>query len=199
MFTKVKDKIELEKKKKLIRKYILEQLNSLNEEEVRRRSENVEKNLGSLSVYKKARCVVFYYPLKKEVNLLGIIREALKNKEVCFPVIDLVKGELIPYQVQNLDDDLVKGPWGVIQPAKEKTRRVSREELDLVVVPGLAFDKEKNRLGRGGGFYDRFLKKLSKKTKKVGVIFNFQLLEDLPFNFPQDEKVDFVVTEEDSF
>jgi len=162
---------------------------------LQRRSENVARNLQNLPLYKQADCVMFYYPLKREVNLLGVIREALKQKRVCFPVIDLKEGNLIPYEVKDLAKDLVKGPLEIMQPDRERAREVELQALDVVIVPGLAFDREKNRLGRGKGFYDRFLKRLDKKTRIVGVAFDFQLIPSIPAHPPRDEKVDLVVTE----
>lgn len=138
---------------------------------------------------------MFYYPLKREVNLLGAIREALKQKRVCFPVVDLKEGDLIPYQVKDLVKDFVKGPLEIMQPDKEKATEVELQDIEVVIVPGLAFDREKNRLGRGKGFYDRFLKRLDKKTRKLGVGFDFQLITSIPTDPPRDEKVDLVVTE----
>ena len=73
--------------------------------------------------------------------------------------------------------------------------KIDIEEIDMIIVPGLAFDREKNRLGRGAGFYDRFLKRINPPTKKIGIAFEFQVLENLPIHPPVDEKVDTVVSE----
>lgn len=181
--------------KSLLRKRLLRETGSYNLEELRQRSENVARNLQGLPLYKGADCVMFYYPLKREVNLLGTIREALKQKRVCFPVIDLEKGDLIPYEVKDLAKDFVKGPLEIMQPDTERAREVELQDIDVVIVPGLAFDRKKNRLGRGKGFYDRFLRKLDKKTGRVGVAFDFQLIPSIPTHPPRDEKVDLVVTE----
>lgn len=179
--------------KEAVRKKLLETLLSLTSREVERRSKNVEKNLQKLSYYINTKCIMVYFPLKGEVNLLGMVREALKEKIVCFPFI---KGkELIPYQIQDLENDLVTGPFGVKQPTPERTKPVSKEDLGMVIIPGLAFDREHYRLGRGGGYYDRFLRSLGKKTKKIGVAFDFQVLETLPHHSSQDEKVDIIVTD----
>ena len=181
--------------KSLLRKRLLEETSSYNLEELQRRSESVARNLQNLPLYKEANCVMFYYPLKREVNLLGAIREALKQKRVCFPVVDLKEGSLIPYEVKDLAKDLVKGPLEIMQPDRERAKEVELRALDVVIVPGLAFDRKKSRLGRGKGFYDRFLKRLDKKTRKVGVAFDFQLIPSVPTHPPRDEKVDLVVTE----
>jgi len=181
--------------KENIRKKLLRQLLSFAREEIERRSKNVEKIISNLSIYKSAKAIMVYYPLKGEVNLLGIVRKALNKKEVCFPVIDLKNKNLVPYIVGDLERDFVKGPYGVREPDIKKTRQYPVENLDLVFVPGIAFSPSKYRLGRGGGFYDRFIKTLSKGTKTIGVAFDCQIINDLPVSIPHDERVDFVVTE----
>ncbi|HDN85936.1 MAG: 5-formyltetrahydrofolate cyclo-ligase [Candidatus Omnitrophota bacterium] len=182
--------------KESFRKKLLDKLLSLTLEEIERRSKNVEKNLQKLHEYIEAKCVMVYYPLKGEVNLLGMVRKDMDKKRICFPFIE-GRG-LYPYEVKNLDEDFIKGPWGTTHPNPKKTKRVELEELDLVIVPGLGFSPQGYRLGRGAGFYDRFLKKLPKKIKKVGVAFDFQVIENLPHQFPHDEKVDILITDTNS-
>ena len=151
--------------KEVIRKQLLERLLSLNLSEVERRSKNVEERLQRLSYYIRAECIMGYYPLKGEVNILGILRKVLDEKRICFPRI---KGnDLFPYQVKDLDGDFIPGPFGVKHPDPHTTSPVRSEELDLVIVPGIAFDRTRNRLGRGAGFYDRFLRTLSTKTPPI--------------------------------
>jgi 5-formyltetrahydrofolate cyclo-ligase len=179
--------------KELIRKRLLERLLSLTSREVERRSRDVEKNLQKLPDYNKAKCIMVYYPLKGEVNLLGMIRKELKEKLICFPSIE--GRELVPYQVKNLEEDFITGLLGVKQPNPQRTKKVRIEDLDLILVPGLAFDFERNRLGRGAGFYDRLLKRLNKNIKTIGIAFNFQVLKNLPYHSPQDQKVDILVTD----
>jgi 5-formyltetrahydrofolate cyclo-ligase len=79
-----------------------------------------------------------------------------------------------------LDDHakLKLGPYGVHEPVEEKCLRLA--DLDLIIVPGLAFDKSGNRLGRGKGYYDRFLSKLPSDTQSVGLAFDFQILPFVP-------------------
>ena len=184
----VKDKEDLRKK-------LLAKLLALTCEERKRRSQMVEKNISDFSLYQQAKVIMVYYPLKGEVDLLGIVRKALGKKKICFPVIDLPNNNLIPYLAGNLTKGFSRGPYGVIQPEVNQTQSMPTEDIDLVLIPGLAFDIRKNRLGRGGGFYDRFIKKLSVHTKTIGVAFNFQILKDLPVSIPQDECVDFLITD----
>jgi 5-formyltetrahydrofolate cyclo-ligase len=184
----------INREKKDLRNQLLAKLLSLTKEEIKRRSKNVQEILQDLPIYKKAKMVMVYFPLKGEVDLMEMIRKA-KDKRFCFPVMELEKKDLIPFEVNDLDKDFVYGPWGVMQPDIEKSKKIEISEIDIVIVPGLAFDYQKNRLGRGKGFYDRFLKRIQPPTKKVGVAFDFQVLESLPIHPPLDEKVDLIVSE----
>ena len=164
--------------KEAVRKQLLEKILSLASQEVERRSKNVENNLQKLSDFINAHSIMVYYPLKGEVNLLGMVRKILNEKAICFPFI---KGkDLIPYQVKDLGKDFMVGPFGVKQPIPLRTVQMTPEALDLVIVPGIAFDRHRHRLGRGAGYYDRFIKRLSKKARTIGVAFDFQMLENLP-------------------
>jgi 5-formyltetrahydrofolate cyclo-ligase len=183
----------INREKKDLRNQLLAKLLSLTKEEIKRRSKNVQEILQNLPIYKKAKLVMAYYPLKGEVDVLEMIRKA-KDKRFCFPVMDLEKKDLIPFEVENLED-FVMGPWQVMQPNLKKAKKIEISQIDIVIVPGLAFDYERNRLGRGGGFYDRFLKRIKPRTKKVGVAFKFQIFKSLPIHPPLDEKVDLVVSE----
>ncbi len=178
-----------------LRKQMLAKIVALTNDELRRRSKNVEAKLSSLSLYKDAEIVMFYHPLEGEVDIKEIIRKAIAFKKVCLPVVDLAKKALRIFQINDLDSELVKGTFGIKEPNKEKAKELEINEINAVIVPGLAFDYQKNRLGRGGGFYDRLFKKLPNSTKKLGVAFDFQILKSLPTNLFKDEKVDSVITE----
>ncbi len=181
--------------KEQLRKQMLTKLVSLAKNELRRRSKNVEIKLSSLSLYKDSEVILFYYPLKGEVDVREIIRKAFSNKKVCLPVTDFANKNLRIFQINNLESNLVKGTFGIKEPNKEKAKELDIREIDTVIVPGLAFDRLKNRLGRGGGFYDRLLGKLPNSTNKVGVAFDFQILESLPTNLLTDQRVDMIITE----
>ena len=185
----------LKRQKQEVRQRLLERLLSLTKNEIKRRSNNVEDKLSELPIYKKSKVIMVYYPLCGEVDILSKIRRDLGSKRFCFPVMDLEAKNLRIFEVANLDGDFVLGPWGVMQPDTRRTKEVSITEIDMVVIPGLAFDKKKNRLGRGAGLYDRFLQNIATPTKKVGIAFEFQILENLPTNLSWDQKVDTIVSE----
>ena len=109
--------------------------------------------------------------------------------------MDLKEKRLRAFAVRNLDKDFILGPFEVKEPDTKITKEVDIKEIDLIIVPGLGFDREKNRLGRGAGFYDRFLSNIEASAKRVGIAFDFQILSNLPTNLSLDQKVDVVVSE----
>lgn len=181
--------------KKELRQKLLSKLLSLTKEELKRRSQDVENRLSSLPIYKKAKVIMAYYPLKGEVDILGMIRKDLAVKRFCFPVMDLEKKDIYAFEVKNLEGDFVRGPFGVMQPDTKRAKKLDIGEIDMVLVPALAFDRARNRLGRGAGFYDRFLKKINPPALKVGIAFEFQILDSLPIHPAVDEKVDIIASE----
>ena len=185
----------IKREKTELRQQLLSKLLSLTKEELKRRSKNVENQLLQLSIYKKAKSILAFFPLKTEVDLKDIIEQSLGQKRWFFPVIDKDQSSLRIFEINSLKNDFAPGPLGIMQPDTGKTKEVDIGEIDLVIVPALAFDRKRNRLGRGGGFYDRFLTKLESHTQKIGVAFDLQIVEDLPVHLPFDQKVDVVISE----
>lgn len=179
-----------ERKKEGIRKLILSLLHHHPQEEREEKSLLIWKRLKNLDFFQEAKVVMFYFSLPEEVNTHFMIEEALKmGKIVLLPRVE--KKEILPLRINNLKRDVFPGCFGIGEP-RGKTP-FPEGEIELVIVPGVAFDEEKNRLGRGRGYYDRFLKKIP-RTKSVGLAFDFQLFPHLP-TAPLDRKVSFVLTE----
>lgn len=160
-------------------------------EEIEEKSEKICERLTSLPEFKNAKNVLIYYPTKNEVRVDGIITEALKEKRVFLPVID--KGEILASEFSK-DDKLVSKTFGVMEP--ENPRILSPEKIDLVIVPGVAFDKTGKRIGYGKGFYDKFLKKIRKGVPVIALAYEFQVINKIPGNH-LDMAVDKIITEKE--
>jgi 5-formyltetrahydrofolate cyclo-ligase len=177
-----------------IRKEIRKAVGSHSKLEKSRNSGIIKKKLFSEEEFKKAKVVMFYVSLKDEVDTLPMIDEALgMGKRVCVPVILKEDMRLIAGEIKDRVKDLEKQHFGIYQPRADRVREVPLEDIDLVVVPGIAFDRKNVRLGRGHGYYDRFLSGLPDKTKTIGLAFAFQVLEDLPRD-PHDIPVSKLIT-----
>ncbi len=161
-----------------IRSKILLQLKTQEEEDRSRKSKIIQNKLLRNKVFRKAKIVMFYIAFGGEVNTEEMIREAKKiGKLICVPICRKDKETMQPAILED-SGKLKRGPYGVLEPVAEAL--VEPKDVDLIIVPGLAFDKKCNRLGRGKGYYDRFLRKLSDKTPSIGLAFDFQILPLIP-------------------
>jgi len=164
-----------------IRKTIKEKLDKHSELEKSRKSGIIKDKLFNEEEFKKADVVMFYVSLKDEVSTFTMIDEAIEaGKRVCVPVILKEERRLIAGEIKNRKADLESQHFGIYQPIAGRVTEVPLKDIDLVVVPGIAFDKNNVRLGRGHGYYDRFLCALPNDTKAIGLAFDFQVVEDLP-------------------
>ena len=164
-----------------IRKNITNLLRNQKEEERLRKSSTIRKKFLALPEFEASKTILFYASCKGEVETFEMMRQAQKlEKKIALPMTILKENRIIPILVHNLEEDLVCGAYDVQEPRYDKSKQLRLEDLDLVVVPGVAFDKSGNRLGRGAGFYDRFLKDLPSGIPTVGLAFDFQILSRLP-------------------
>jgi 5-formyltetrahydrofolate cyclo-ligase len=167
---------------------------SQNLEEWQKRSERICQWLLSSEFYKGSKGIAFFHYINKEVNLCPAMAKALAEKEVYLPCTNLRERTLIFRRLFEFSE-LVEGAFGIPEPPRENST-LAPEDLDLILVPGLAFDRNKERLGYGGGFYDRVLAQTG--AIKIGVAFSFQIVHTLPHE-PYDQRVDWILTEEGFF
>ena len=167
--------------KQNLREKILGFLRNQKEEDRSAKSGVILNKLLKLPEFQKAQTVLFYMPFDGEVNTLDMIKKAKEmGKKIGLPRILRKVKEIIPVLTYCLDKELEMGPYGIQQPKDDSKMALKIEDLDMVVVPGVAFDGQNNRLGRGGGYYDRFLRKLPSQIPTIGLAFDFQLIERLP-------------------
>ena len=132
-----------------------------------------------------SKTILLYYSLPDEVDTHKLIDELAEEKQVLLPVVN---GDDLKLRVY--DNDMAEGSYHIMEPKGDEY--TDYDDIDLVIVPGVAFDKKKNRLGRGKGYYDRLLPQI--KAKKIGVCFGFQIADDIPSE-KHDMAMDAVVTE----
>ncbi len=181
------------KLKDLIRKNIAKRLRDLTKNERRKKSLRIKEKIFRSSEFKNAKTVVFFVSREDEVDTQNMIRQAIgMGKKVGVPLIREANKELLISQITDIDKELVKGPYSIYQPHKNFIRVIKPKDLNLIIVPGLAFTRKGLRLGRGKGYFDRFLKKIPKYVKKIGIAFDFQILKELPVS-SHDMPVDRVI------
>jgi len=157
----------------------------------RAKSRRILKKLSETPVFKKAEHVAFYYGVSPEVETKSLLKKVLKNKKIYLPKVD-PKKSLTLCRVRSLLKDLRKGAYNIREPKLPYEKRPA-SQMDIILVPGVAFDKKGGRLGRGGGYYDRLLRK-AKNVVKIGLCFREQIVEKVPMK-ARDVRVDKVITD----
>ncbi len=138
---------------------------------------------------------MFYFSFGSEVETITLIKEAMsQGKVVALPLTVPKNKEMLAMKVENLNKDLTKSPFGFKEPIKERTVEIRPVDIDLVIIPGVAFDLNGCRLGRGAGYYDRFLKRVNAKTPRIALAFEMQIMQKIPVDI-HDIKVNKVITE----
>ena len=182
-------------KKEELRQKILAKRDLLASLQIRRKSEAIAERLYALPEYRRAETVMFFLSFASEVDTGPMILKSMgKGKRVAVPKTMGGKGKMVPSLLLNYPEDLKPGLWGIREPTPETLRPFPPEQIDLVVIPGVAFDRRGGRLGYGGGYYDRFFLLLRPAALLVAVAFELQLVDRVPID-PWDRRVDLLLTE----
>ena len=174
-----------------LRARLLDRRRSADPESVRRASARACSRVADLPEWAAARTVALYVGWRGEADPLPLL-DAAGEKRVALPVI-APGADLLRFYAVAHAAELVPGHFGIPAPTPEATRAVAAADLDLVVVPGVAFDAEGRRLGLGRGYYDRLLA-TAPGALRVGFAFDWQLVASVPVE-PHDLSMDLVVTE----
>ncbi|MBI2653813.1 5-formyltetrahydrofolate cyclo-ligase [Candidatus Woesearchaeota archaeon] len=176
--------------KNQLKESILQKRNSLSKEEILEKSNKIKNNLFNLEQYKKSKIVMFFVSFGSEVHTHDMIKEALKSKTVIVPKV--VHHEIEPSVIIDFDNLVPSGKFKIPEPIE--AMKIAYKNIDLILVPGIAFDKEGHRIGYGFGYYDRFLRRVPKAIK-IGLAFDLQIVDKIPREM-HDVPVDLIVTEE---
>lgn len=172
-----------------LRKKILDLIKHQEEEDALRKSRIISDKFLALSVFQKAQNVLLYASCKGEVDTFFLINRALSlGKCVALPKVLKDKKQIMAVRILSTDE-LKSGAYGIREPEIRIDNVLNAAELDLVVVPGLAFDPAGRRLGRGQGYYDRFLSELPHATPCVGLAYDFQMVKEVPVCEEHDRPV----------
>lgn len=182
--------------KQAIRRSMLEKLRQQPEEARVKKSRLIAERVRRLTPYRKAKVLLCYVAIDGEVETRPILTQALADgKRVAVPVTLEGTRLLAAVEVKDPEKELAfRGLFGIPEPAPISRRRVAPKELDLILVPGVAFDRQGRRLGRGLGYFDRFLGKVPPAVPRIGLGFKFQLVKQIPFEL-HDQPVCKVVTD----
>jgi len=187
---------DVKDKKYELRKLIEKKLDTLSREEIQKKLKAIEAQLFEFANFIEAEVSLLYISQQHEVATGHIIRRCMDSaKNIILPVFDNSNGGAKFYKIQDVDADLKKGAGNVLEPNPERCKPVSMENIDIAIIPGVAFDEKGGRLGTGAGRYDRIIPKLPVTARKVAFAFEDQITQMVPME-AHDKFVDIIITEE---
>lgn len=179
--------------KKQLRTELKRRLAEMSAEEIDRQSRIACEHLTQTDGFRKAATVMLFLSMPQEIDTVVAIESAWKSgKRVVVPRIDRHPRRMVAVEIHRLDHTPDPEISGLRNPTEGTETPIG--QIDLIVAPGLAYDRRGNRLGRGGAYYDRFLADPERKAAVVGFGFAFQVLDEVPTD-PHDRPVDAIVTE----
>lgn len=183
-------------KKREVRRLLRQRLAPLSPEQRHAHSLAIAQRLGELPEWRNARTLLLYLALPDEVETAALFEAAFADgKRVAVPkIIDPAQRLMVPVPIRSLAaEELAQAHYGVRVPVGE-TEALAIESIDFAVIPGLGFSRRGQRIGRGMGYYDRFLAQPEFRGARCGLGFEAQVLEELPSD-EHDRPVDMLVTE----
>lgn len=186
--------------KAAVRRQVREMMGRISPAELAERSKKACERVRGSAYFACARTVLLYAPLPGELDVSTLIQDCLtEGRTVALPRVDWEQVTMAPAKIDSFPEGLVETKFGVREPGP-RAGAVDISELDLVVVPGIAFDLRGGRLGRGAGFYDRFLASPGLKSITIGVALDAQVVMELPMRGAgvgpcPDARMDAVLTE----
>ncbi len=181
------------------RKKVIEYRNNKDADFVSTNSQIIAGKLLSMSCIKNASTIMLYLDFNNEVKTDQLITKLISlKKTVAAPVTIKDERKLIPFKITNLKDDINIGAYSIREPKQDPYNELNVENIDILIVPAVAYDKDCYRLGYGGGFYDRFIKRLRDDTITIGIAFDLQVFESIPKE-NHDAQLNYVITENNTY
>ncbi|MBD3226586.1 MAG: 5-formyltetrahydrofolate cyclo-ligase [Candidatus Lokiarchaeota archaeon] len=182
-------------KKLHYRKYLKRKRGSQSKSDVIEKSNKIFDKLINMPEYIDAKNLIVYCAKNNEVQTEKIIKHTLsRNKKVIVPITNTELRILEFSEILDYDKDLEISTFDILEPKKEAIRPFDLTRIDLIIIPGVGFDKYGGRIGYGYGYFDKFLNSIDKNSPFIGLAFELQIVEILPTTH-HDARVDYIITE----
>jgi 5-formyltetrahydrofolate cyclo-ligase len=181
------------------RKSLLEEIDrklaAFSEDELLEKRRRVERNLLEFANYMEAHLALLYTERSTEVPTGEIIRKSLEMKKgIVLPALSDSRHKISLLRIADCERDLVKRDYDFMEPDPAVCKKVSVDQIDIAVIPGVAFDEKGGRLGFGEGFYNRLITRLPETTRKVSIAYEEQLVEQIQME-SRKYNVDIIITD----
>ena len=185
--------------KKDFRKQVIESRKNKDSEFISINSQIITEKLLSMDCLQQANTVMLYLDFNNEVKTDQLITKLISlRKTVASPVTIKDERKLIPYEIINLKEGINLGAYGIREPNKDLSNEIDVKNIDVLIVPAVAYDKNCYRLGYGGGYYDRFIERLRDDAITIGIAFDLQLFDSIPKE-EHDAQLNYIITESSTY
>lgn len=179
--------------KQELRSTILKRLENIQGKIREEKNNKIFKKLVKSKYIKQSNNIMCFVSFRDEVDTINFIRYLFnEGKNVYIPVVDKIKKEMYISKIESFME-LKEGYYGVLEPIEKYLRVTDPKVLDIIITPGVAYNKKKFRIGYGAGFYDKFFANKNITAKKIGICFKEQLADFTPQD--HDKKVDILITD----
>ena len=187
---------ETKDSKKSILTEISERLAAFSSEEMAKKQEIIEEKLLEFANFLEAELALLYVRRASELATDKILRISLAaRKGIVLPAFSESKHAISLFRINDLDADLKKSSSDRMEPNPDTCKKISLEDIDIAVIPGLAFDEKGGRIGFGEGFYNRLIAKLPETTRKIAIAFEEQIVEHVPMD-SRKHNLDIIITDQ---
>jgi len=174
---------------------VAERLENFSKEELFEKYKKIEHKLFEFANFMEAQLVFLYTPLSNEIPTESIIKKALQiEKGIALPVFTDAKNAINLYKISNFDKDLVTNANDVLEPDIEKCKKISLDDINIAIIPGLAFDDKGGRIGFGNNFYNKLITKLPETCRKVALAYEEQIVDQIQME-SRKFTVDIIITD----
>lgn len=181
--------------KKEFRKNVIRLRGEKDKDFIKHNSDIITEKLLNFECIKNAKTIMLYLNFNNEVITDNLVIKLMNlGKTVVSPITLREERKLIPTQITDLENGMQHGVYNIREPKPEYSPAIDVKDLDVIIVPAVAYDKNCYRLGYGGGFYDRFLENIRDDATTIGVAFDLQVFDEIPKE-AHDAQLDYIVTE----
>jgi 5-formyltetrahydrofolate cyclo-ligase len=174
---------------------VAERLDKFTSEELSQKYETIERKLFEFANFMESEMIFLYTPQSSEIPTEKIIKQALYiEKQVVLPVQTSIKNALNLYKITNFKKDIVKNTTNILEPNIKKCKKIPLEEIDIAIIPGLAFDDKGGRVGFGNDYYRRLISRLPETCRKISLAYEEQVVDQIQME-SRKYTVDIIITD----
>lgn len=181
--------------KKEFRKKVINLRKKQQPDFIKKNSDIIKNKLLQMDCIKNSNTIMLYLDFNNEVITDDLIKELISmDKIVASPITIINEKVLIPSQITDFENGIKYGAYNIREPKPDCSPEINIKNIDVVIVPAVAYDINGFRLGYGGGFYDRFLENIREDAVTIGIAFDLQIFDEVPKE-PHDAQLDYIITE----